>query len=137
MLLDDWGCPAVSKATPAINQLDTLSDEESRDYQFTEVIGLATALTTATLAEEGERQRLLPSLLLSAARSGIDGEDLRTVFTEVVSQWQEWGDLLELPTQDVSPFRACEPNRNRHSSEGAWRIAMSIRPFYCAYLRRR
>ena len=106
MLLDDWGCPAVSKATPAINQLDTLSDEESGDYQFTEVIGLATALTTATLAEEGERQRLLPSLLLSAARSGIDGEDLRTVFTEVVSQWQEWGDLLELPTQDVSPFVA-------------------------------
>jgi CheY-like chemotaxis protein len=106
MLLDDWGCPAVSKATLAINQLDTLSDEESRDYQFTEVMGLATALTTATLAEEGERQRLLPSLLLSAARSGIDGEDLRTVFTEVVSQWQEWGDLLELPTQDVSPFVA-------------------------------
>jgi len=108
MLLSDWGCPQViTRTTLAINQLKiTATGQASRDDQLTQVIHLASALTAAALAEADERQRLLPSLFLSAARSGIDGEDLRMVFDEVVAQWREWGDLLELPIREVLPFVA-------------------------------
>jgi two-component system, cell cycle response regulator len=106
LLLRDWGCPETfARIALAIDNPEVVKlDEESDDYQLAQAIRLATSLTAAVLAGDSERRQLLPALLLIAAHSGIDAEELRLVFDEAVSQWRKWGEFLQLPAQEVLPL---------------------------------
>ena len=50
------------------------------------------------------RRGLLPGLYVLGARLGIDAEALMSLSDRVVSEWQQWGKILDVPTQELPPF---------------------------------
>ena len=106
LLLLDLGFPdLVSKVALDIDQPEAVvADAQSRSYLFAQAMRLADRLSTTALAQGAQRRQLLPDLLRTGARLGMDGEILQSVLDEVMVQWHEWGRLLQVPTHDVPPL---------------------------------
>lgn len=105
-LMKDWGFPLIFMETVYHHEDPGKGDfsEGSRAYSLVHALQLATRLAKACLADEGERRLLLPQLYVLGARLGIDSEALMALSDRVVSEWQEWGRILDVPTHEVPLF---------------------------------
>ncbi len=105
-LLLDWGLPKLF--VNAVYFMETPDEsgfeEGSRDYVLTYALHLAGCLASVCLTRAEERRSYLPELYLSASRLGIDAEQLATITDRIVAEWQSWGKILDVPTQNLPPF---------------------------------
>jgi diguanylate cyclase (GGDEF)-like protein len=105
-LLADWHLPRIFVSAvfhhedPGHAQLP----EASRELTVCALLGLAAQLADFCVAREDDRRGLVPDLILSAAKLGLDEATLAKVSDELVLHWKEWGKILEVKTQEVPAF---------------------------------
>lgn len=105
-LLKEWGFPAILIETVYHHEQPEKGDIQagSRAYTMVHSLHLSRSLANLCIADESARRALLPGLYVLGARLGIDAEALMTLSDHVVSEWQQWGKILDVPTQELPPF---------------------------------
>jgi len=105
-LLLDWGLPKVFVDAVYFheNPEEAELEEGSRDFVLTHALHLAANLAKVCLAKKEVRRQMLPTLFRSAARLGIDADQLAIIAERVVAEWQGWGKILDVPTQPLPPL---------------------------------
>lgn len=105
-LLKEWGFPAIFMETVYHHENPDNGNfqEGSRAYTLVHGLHLASCLAKVCLADESSRRLLLPRLYVLGARLGIDSEALMVLSDSVVAEWQDWGRILDVPTQELPPF---------------------------------
>lgn len=115
-LLEDWHLPRVF--IEAVFQHERAAQatlpEGSRELLLCEVLGLAAQLADFCMADETGRKDAVPGLILSAAKLGLEEPALTALAAQLVSEWKEWGKVLDVPTRNVPPLeqvieQAAEP----------------------------
>lgn len=109
-LLEDWKLPRF--LITAIHHLDDpelcKAPPGSRDHGLVQMLVLARGLADYCVDSDSARKLYAPQLVLDAAKLGMDAETLSVVVDQIVSDWREWGRILEVKTQDVASF--ADPN---------------------------
>lgn len=105
-LLKEWGFPAVFIEAVYHQEHPEKADFEpgSRAYALVHSLHFSSNLADLCIADENSRHSLLPGLYVLAARLGIDAEALMILSDEVISEWQQWGQVLEVHTQKLPSF---------------------------------
>lgn len=105
-LLKEWGFPEIFLGIVFHHENPDMGDfqEGDRTYTLVHALRLSAFLAKICLADENSRRLLLPRLYVLGARLGIDSEDLMTLSDRVVTEWQEWGRMLNVPTRELPPF---------------------------------
>lgn len=105
-LLKEWGFPLILIETIYHHENPEKGDFQagSRAYTLVHSLSLSRSLANLCIADEGSRRALLPGLYVLGARLGIDAEALMTLSDHVVSEWQQWGKILDVPTQELPSF---------------------------------
>ena len=105
-LLKEWGFPAILIETVYYQEHPEKGDIQagSRVYTLVHSLNLSRSLANLCITDESTRRALLPGLYVLGARLGIDAEALMTLSDHVVNEWQQWGNILDVPTQELPPF---------------------------------
>ncbi len=105
-LLRDWGFPAIFTEMVSCHENPDRGNfqEGTRAYNLVHALHLASCLAGICMADESSRRLLLPRLYVLGARLGIDSEALMALNDRIVGEWQEWGRILDVPTQELPPF---------------------------------
>lgn len=105
-LLLDWGLPKLFVNAVYFHEVPEEGgfEEGSRDYVLTYALHLSTRLARVCLMPAEERRKYLAELYLIGAKLGIDAEQLVSLADRVVAEWQGWGKILDVPTQNLPPF---------------------------------
>ncbi len=105
-LLKEWGFPAILIETVCHHEFPEKGDFQagSRAYTLVHSLHLSRSLASLCIADESSRRALLPGLYVLGARLGIDAEALMTLSDHVVREWQQWGKILDVPTQELPSF---------------------------------
>ncbi len=105
-LLKEWGFPTILIETIYHHENPEKGDFQagSRAYTLVHSLNLSRNLANLCITDDSSRRALLPGLYVLGARLGIDAEALMTLSDHVVSEWQQWGKILDVPTQELPPF---------------------------------
>jgi len=105
-LLEDWQLPRIFIEAVYRHERAPESGlaEGSRERLLCELLALAARIADFCVASEAGRKEALPPLMLGAARLGLEEEELTSLTGQLVTEWKEWGRILEVPTRDVPPL---------------------------------
>ena len=105
-LLKEWGFPVILIETVYYHEQPEKADFQagSRAYTLVHLLHLSRSLANLCIADEKSRRALQPGLYVLGARLGIDAEALMTLSDHVVREWQQWGKILAVPTQELPSF---------------------------------
>lgn len=120
-LLKDWGLPAIFLETVYHHGAPDQGGfvEGSRPYVLSHALHFASSVADACHADEQSRGGMLSGLYELGAAFKMDEEAVAAFSDQVVSEWREWGKILDIPTQALPPFAelaasflqaACEPD---------------------------
>lgn len=109
-LLEDWGLPAVQiEAVLAHYDLSAANLEpDSRGMNLARQLYLAGLLAEVCVSDDMHRIEPLPEINKVCDDMSITEEDLGTMLQEITEAWKEWGQLLEVPTQEVPELKDLE-----------------------------
>ncbi|MEW6071012.1 MAG: diguanylate cyclase [Planctomycetota bacterium] len=107
-MLEDWGlpvafCEAVLHCGAGTGDLEVYSQES---VELLRLLNGACTVANVCLAAVDEQPAHWESLGDLAATLQIESATLRRIFETIVPAWREWGELLEVPTNEVAPFPA-------------------------------
>ncbi len=107
-LLEDWHLPRLFVSAMFHHERPEQArvPEGSREFVIGHVLHLGARLADFCVAREDDRKAHVPELILAAAKTGLEEAGLSKLCDETVAQWQEWGKILEVKTQDVPNFDA-------------------------------
>jgi diguanylate cyclase (GGDEF)-like protein len=105
-LLEDWHLPRLFVAAIFHHERPEQArvPEGSREFVVGQVLHLAALVADYCVTREDDRKHMVPELILAAAKIGLDQSALAKLNDEVAVQWQEWGKILEVKTQDLPSF---------------------------------
>ena len=105
-LLADWGIPQtlVESAYYHENPDSCSYPTGSRAYLLVRSLNLAVRLSEVLTAPGERRPWALAELFASGARLGLDAEAMIALADQLVREWQEWGRVLKVTTQNVASF---------------------------------
>lgn len=130
-LLLDWGLPKLFVNAVYYSEIpdDCGFEEGSRDYVLTYALHLAAQLARVCLTAAEERRKYLPELYLIAAKLGINAEQLTSLADRVVAEWQSWGKILDVPTQNLPPFAEIAASLPAISDKAAREAGQDVEAF--------
>ena len=103
-LLLEWGLPL--ELVTAIYHCEDPDEAEfqdgSRIQGITLSLHVALAFADLCVAENVEREAILPILYAKAARLGIGPEETDSMADEILANWQEWGRFLKIHTRETA-----------------------------------
>lgn len=106
-MVKDWGLPELHyEAIHTQYQQQNNSVEQARSAQLAATLDVAKALANICVGTDALRAKQLPALIEKAQRLGLDEAGLTELFDVVVSQWREWGALLQVNIDEVPQFAA-------------------------------
>ena len=107
-LLEEWMLPRifVNAVTYHEDPPSGQYPEGSRESTLCYLLNLATKIGSFCAADDQRRKAMLPDLIFDGARIGLDADALGLLSDQVVSEWKEWGRVLEVKTGEVPPFSA-------------------------------
>ena len=113
-LLADWHLPRLFVVSVFHHEAPEQGrlPQGSREFIICELLHLAARLGDLCAASEAARPRMVPDLILGAAKVGLDEAALSKLSDEVVAQWREWGKILEVRTQAILAFDALAQVKN-------------------------
>jgi diguanylate cyclase (GGDEF)-like protein len=119
-MLRDWGLPET--CVDAVRYYghwhnNRMSPENSPAYVLATLLHVATHLSAVCVAEDDQRDALILEYLTCGEQIRIKPENLVTLADRVVNEWQEWGKLLDVATQQIPSF-ADLAQRARASQSG-------------------
>lgn len=97
MLLQDWGIPGFFLDALTLS-FEPLRAEANRSVRFAGQVGLARQLAQFLVADDPQRDDLLPGLRQMARAYNFDGEALNALIDDVGAQWHGWGKLIDIKT---------------------------------------
>jgi len=102
----DWGLPKVFAEPVLHHEAPEKAEfpEGDRIYAMLWSLALADRIADICLAADDQRREMMPGLLRLAERLSIDGEALIAMCDLVAREWREWGDLLDVRTEEVPSF---------------------------------
>ncbi len=105
-LLEDWHLPRLFVAAVFHHERPDAAEapEGARELVLARLLHLAAQIADFCVARDDDRRGLITDLILAAAKVGQDEAALATLNAEVALQWQEWGKILEVKTQNVPPL---------------------------------
>ncbi len=117
-LLEDWHLPRLFVSAVFHHETPEHArvPEGSREFVIGHVLHLAARLADFCVAREDDRKARIPELILAAAKTGLEETGLAKLCDETVVQWQDWGKILEVKTQDVPAFEGARRGKTRAGS---------------------
>ena len=119
-LLEDWMLPAIF-----VEVLAHLDDPkaapwptDSRERRICQLLHLACGIGDLCAHEAQDRRQHVANLLLEAEPMGIGAAAFRALADEVVTQWREWGPVLQIQTGYVPPMDVLLPELGEAASAG-------------------
>jgi len=105
-LLEEWRLPPVFVRAVAHHEDPAAAHypEGSREAALCLVFHLATGIGQFCSASDDQRKSMLMDLVLEGARLGLEADALGVLVDQVVTEWHDWGRLLDVATEDVPPF---------------------------------
>ena len=99
ILLEDWGFPAIFlEALKQSRQLPAELSDSSRAIKLSRQLRFAAHITDYCLANDSKRAALLPNLEVEAEQYSFDKTGLISFVDALMSQWEEWGRLINVST---------------------------------------
>ena len=105
-MIEDWKIPRFFVEAILHHESPEAAEvtQGSRDHLLLHTLSLAAAIGSYCVASAPERKSMVPGLVLAGAKVGLDEDVLGVSVDHVVAEWQEWGKILEVKTQDVASF---------------------------------
>jgi PAS domain S-box-containing protein len=105
-MLADWGMPKAFQDAVLFHEDPSLSDfdEDSRNWQLVNILHVADYISRACLTSESLRRKMVPKLILSATRLGIEVNTLAELGNKSVKEWHEWSQLCGIRSNEIPPF---------------------------------
>lgn len=133
-MLQDWGLPETCvNAVRYYGQWHNIgmAPENSSAYVLATLLHVATHLSAVCVAEDEQRDALILELLTCGEQIRIKPEGLVTLADRVVNEWQEWGKLLDVATQQVPSFADLAKRARISQSEDTAKSADTTRIDSC------
>ncbi|HKI37964.1 MAG TPA: diguanylate cyclase [Gemmataceae bacterium] len=105
-MLRDWGLPesCVEAARHHENCAESGLPEGHRILGLARLLSVASEMAAVCVAgDEGRAPRVL-GLFAASEEVGIAADELIELCDHVVAEWQDWGRILQVETQEVPPF---------------------------------
>ncbi len=105
-MLADWGVPGVFTQPMALYEGPNHSDNihDSRTNSLIMMLRLAHWLADLALCDADQRPQLTQVWLTQAAKLDISTEDAANLIDDVISEWHDWGTLLQIHTEPLPSF---------------------------------
>lgn len=105
-MLADWGLPRVFQEVALHHEEPVQSNfiEDSRDWRLLHVMHVADLFSRVCLAQESQRRKIVPNLMMIASRLGVEIDDLAKLGDKSVQEWHEWAKLCGIRTVELPPF---------------------------------
>lgn len=105
-MLASWGMPQVFQEIARHHEDPSRSGfaGESRDWCLLNVMHVADYFSRVCLAKELSRRKMAPKLILSAARMGVESEELVKVGDKSVREWRDWSKICGIRALAVPPL---------------------------------
>lgn len=94
LLLKDWGFSGLFIDSLAASFNGSLA----RGNRLATQLIFASELANYCVAMDSERENLLPSLVISAEKYNLTRFDLLPFLKDLLTQWKEWGNLIDIKT---------------------------------------
>jgi len=105
-LLQDWGLPKTFQEVIGAFGLDARSAhfEELESPELFSLLGTSAAVANLCVADRECPVAHLADLKAGGANLGIERAQLSELFDRVAPSWEQWGEMLNVPTKDVLSF---------------------------------
>jgi diguanylate cyclase (GGDEF)-like protein/PAS domain S-box-containing protein len=105
-MLADWGMPALFQDITLHHEAPSFSEvvEGSRAWHLLNVIHVADYFAALCLAKEPQRRKMIPKLILIAARLGIEMNMLAQLGDQSLAELQTWSDLCAIKGAALDSF---------------------------------
>ena len=105
-MLLDWGLPKMFTEPVFHHEMPDHSHfvEGSRQFALTYALALAEQIATICVSAESDRRAAMAELFMLGTRLSLDAETLTALCDLVAGDWQEWGAMLDVKTQQLPPF---------------------------------
>ena len=109
-MLEEWGLPAAFAEAVENNgaEIESLSLENSQAYDLLRVINAASTVADVCIDEHERQPSHWGSLRRICTELEVGAVDFCRLFDRVSPLWSEWGQLLQLPTQQVMAYADIE-----------------------------
>lgn len=125
-LLVDWGFPTIFAESVYWHETPANSgfSEGSRPDELTRLLFFAKCVADLCLAPEVERNGRTGELMRLGGGIGFDAQDVGQMVDDLGKQWQEWGVLMNVPSDVLPAFSemAVAPRSNDDASPSALRV---------------
>lgn len=105
-MMADWGMPRAFQEVALHHEHPEAApfSEGGRDWRLLNILHIAACFAEVCLASEQQRRKLVPKLMLLAARQGVESDSLAELADMALKEWIEWGHQFGLPTLTLPPF---------------------------------
>ncbi len=106
-LLEDWGLPEIFHAAVRHHEIpgEAPFPAGSRAQALTTSLHFSAKVGALLTLDATQRWERVPSLYQAAAQLGLEDHEVPPLVESVVTQWQDWGRELRLPTRDFSDIK--------------------------------
>ena len=106
-LLEDWGLPEIFHQAVRHHEIPAEAPfpAGSRVQVLTSALHFAAKVGNLLTLDSTQRWERVPSLYHAAAQVGLEDHEVPPLVDRVVTQWQDWGRELHLPTRDFSDVK--------------------------------
>lgn len=106
-MLADWGVPRALQVVVYHHENPEQAgfSDGGRDWRLAQVLHISESLAAVCVAPVRLRRKLVPQLMLSAARRGIETDMLADLGEGVLRDWREWEGVLSVGHLDIPPFK--------------------------------
>ena len=102
-LLEDWGLPShFSEAVlyaNVLNQPESIADPKSE--ALLKALNTASILADVCITDPRKQIDQWPGAQVVCGNLGVEADEVCRVFDMIVQEWQEWGELMGIPTNPV------------------------------------
>ncbi len=104
-MLKDWGLPAVHyEAIYGIYEIDQLTSKNPRTKALAQCLNYSARLASLCVEGRSQDHPLYRSLEKEVIKTGIDSDELSSLFNQALKVWAEWSQLLDVPIDESTGY---------------------------------
>lgn len=106
-MMADWNIPRLFSDAVTFHESPDLSGlpANARQQKLIRALHLASLMADVCMAGDEDITRLLPAVFAAGTTLDLDREQVEALVGGAAQEWQEWGDVLDLPTRTLPCLR--------------------------------
>jgi len=106
-MLADWGLPQSFQLAVLHHENPALSDlsEGNRNWHILNILHIANYFSKTCLSHGQQRHKMVPKLVISAARLGLEADAFTELGDKTVQEWREWSKLFGIRSTEIPLFK--------------------------------